>query len=118
MKKSELQNGMIVELRGGQRALIVRDNCYGQDAVIFNDDNWTSLKEFDENTLEWVFLGGKTAHAESMGIVKVYKPSLPCYFLDKNRTDMVLIWKREKSIKEYTMEEAIAKMGHDFKIIK
>ena len=117
MKKVQLQTGMIVELRNGNTALVVKDNCYGEDGIVFDKDSWTGLSSYDENTLKWTFV----SETPKFDIVKVYKPDLPTGFLGRksaHRDGMELLWEETNTIQEYTMQEAIAKMGHDFKIIK
>lgn len=51
MKKSELKTGMVVECRSGEKALVIKDNCYGEDAIIFAPNNWTGLDGFSEDLL-------------------------------------------------------------------
>ena len=94
MKKSELKTGMVVELRSGNRALVVKDTCCGNDAIIFADDNWIELDRYNNN-LAWSF----GLH----DIISVYKPSSPNNFLNfKTLSDHLLgemecIWEREKN---------------------
>lgn len=136
MKKQNLKTGMIAEIRSGQQGLIVLDNCYNNDALVFGETNWASLDSYNEN-LMW-----GSYHPEiisPMDIVKIYKPNLPTGFLSRKSKifdydgyrfyshlapqeqykDMELLWERkEKTIPEYTMEEIIRKVGFEFKIKK
>lgn len=111
MKKSDLKTGMLVETRVGEIGLIMKDNAYGEDAVVFHENSWTGLVGFDENTLEWSLESRDpnntrlTKHCLSVDIMKVYKPDLPTGFLSRKNNfsrELTLIWEREK-VKEYTM---------------
>ena len=103
MKKSELKTGMVVELANGNRALVVKDNCYKQDAIIFTNDNWTDLDSYSEDLLWHVEEIERSAFVKSCGIVKVYKPTTPNNFLnfktlkDHMNGTMECIWEREKN---------------------
>ena len=108
MKLSDLKTGMIVETRDGETGLIVKDNCYGEDAVIFSNDSWTPLKAFNKD-LYWLIasFSNKNDFARAVDIVKVFQPSLPTGFLSKDsegNNEMVTLWEREeeKKVKEYT----------------
>jgi hypothetical protein len=96
MKKKDLKTGMIVETRAGEKALIVKDNVYGKDAVIFSENNWTPLDEFD-NDLIWHNTPNRTDFAETVDICKVYKPDLPTGFLSRYSKfgDLELLWERK-----------------------
>ena len=102
MKKSELKTGMVVELRSGNRALVVKDNCYKQDAIIFANDNWTRLDSYSEDLLWHVGRNERSDYVKSYDIVKVYKPTTPNNFLnfktlkDGMNGTMECIWEREK----------------------
>ena len=108
MKLSDLKTGMIVETRDGETGLIVKDNCYGEDAVIFSNDSWTPLIGFNKD-LSWssVSFFPDSDFYKSLDIVKVFQPSLPTGFLSKDsegNNEMVTLWEREeeKKVKEYT----------------
>ena len=128
MKLSDLKTGMIVETRDGETGLIVKDNCYGEDAVIFSNDSWTPLIGFNKD-LSWSsvsFFPDSDSYSDfykSLDIVKVFQPSLPTGFLSKDskgNNEMVPLWKREeeKEVKQYTMKQLQKKLGHEFKIKK
>ena len=99
MKKQDLKTGMLVETRSGQLALIVKDNIYGQDAVIFAEDNWTSLDGFSED-LRWSVASHVPKFCKSVDIMKVYKPDLPTGFLSRcnkfGSQKLTLLWEREE----------------------
>lgn len=121
MKKKDLKTGMIVETRAGEKALIVKDNVYGVDAVIFSQNNWTDLDGFDDNLIWHGCDNERTPFAETVDIMKVYKPDLPTGFLSKTCKfgEMKPIWVRqEKAVPEYTMEQLTKKIGHEFKLKK
>ena len=96
MKKSDLKTGMVVELANGRRGLVVVNNCYGEDGIIYSNDNWSGLDAYDED-LTWNFVGPDS----QLDVVKVYKPSTPNNFLNfKTLKDhlfgtMKLIWERK-----------------------
>jgi len=128
-----LKTGMIVTCRSGKNGLIVKDNCYGEDAVVFSENNWTSLKDFDNNTLkdfdnntlEWLKHDKtRTEFAKSVDIMKVYKPNLPCDFLNVEMSGLLTgesgfkpVWER-KEVQEMTLEQVCKELGKDIKIIK
>lgn len=99
MKKSELKTGMVVETRRGELATVFIDNVYGEDAIVFNEGNWTGLDSFDEETLEWFpetvkDRNNRTPHQRSVDIVKVLQPDLPTGFFkqDSKFGPMKVLW--------------------------
>jgi len=102
MKKSDLQTGHIIETRSGETGLIAKNNVYGEDAVIFNKGNWTSLDGFTED-LYWYgvhYINMKierTSFCETVDIMKVYEPILPTEFLSRDRKKLKLIWERDEN---------------------
>ena len=96
MKKSDLKTGMVIERADGQRGLVVLNNCYGEDGIIYSNDNWSGLDAYDED-LTWNFV----SRDPQLAIVKVYKPSTPNNFLNfKTLKDhlfgsMDCIWERK-----------------------
>lgn len=101
MRKSGLKTGMIVELAGGIKALVVKDNCYGKDVLIFNNEYWVELEDYDEDTLRWKTAEGeeRSDFVKSIDIVKVFQPSKPGGFLSRGDefSDMKLLWQRLKN---------------------
>ena len=85
MKKSELKQGMVVELRDGDRYLI-RDR--EGEIVLSNHDGWLYLEDYSEN------LTDKTC--SELDIMKVY--TTKAYVLDDAFDDGYLteIWGRER----------------------
>lgn len=94
MKKSDLKTGMIIESRKGEKALVVKDNCYGEDAIIYNKSDWTQLDSFSDDLKFYGDDEERTQFSKSVDIVKVFMPNLPTAFLDKE--DMKLIWTRKE----------------------
>lgn len=95
MKKSELKTGMIVKCRDGETALIVKDNVYGKDAVIFSEDNWTGLDDYGEDDLKWHFNG---RNGSEIDIMAIFKPDLPTGFLTRESkfSALKLLWERKE----------------------
>ena len=86
MKKSDLKNGMVVELRNGKRFLIVDDLGIGKDSCI----NLDGLFGYDENLYD--YSGDST-----FDITKIYISSGRTFknLFDKDRLN--LIWEREEA---------------------
>ncbi|WP_283695778.1 hypothetical protein [Clostridium perfringens] len=86
MKKNDLENGMIVEIRKGLRFLILDENLIG-------DDLFNSLNSYDEQ------MNDKLFNDSDYDIIKVYKFNgrvvLSEIFEDKN---LKLIWEKEREI--------------------
>lgn len=127
-KKSDLKTGMIVKTRSGDTGLVMLDNCFGVDAIVFSGNNWTELDEYDDD-LYWCYRVDKKhgfreetrdEFTRSVDIMKIYEPDLPTGFLRRaNRFNKWLpVWERSQPIPEYTMSEIIEKVGHEFKLKK
>ena len=101
MTKSDLKNGMVVELRNGKRFLIVDDLGIGKDSCI----NLDGLFGYDENLYD--VTGDST-----FDITKIYISSGRTFknLFDKDRLN--LIWEREE--KE---EKEEIKVGDKVKVI-
>ncbi|MBO3398402.1 hypothetical protein JJB71_12715 [Clostridium perfringens] len=102
MKKNDLENGMIVEIRKGLRFLILDENLIG-------DDLFNSLNSYDEQ------MNKKLFDDSDYDIIKVYKFNgrvvLSEIFEDKN---LKLIWEKERKINwskipKFTPVQAILK---------
>ena len=86
MTKSDLKNGMVVELRNGKRFLIVNDLGIGKDSCI----NLDGLLGYDENLYD---ISGDS----TFDITKIYISSGRNFknLFDKDRLN--LIWEREEA---------------------
>ena len=86
MKKSDLKNGMVVELRNGKRFLIVNDLGIGKDSCI----NLDGFFGYDKN------LNDVSGFSE-FDITKIYKTEGTTFktLFDKER--LSLIWEREET---------------------
>ena len=105
MKKSDLKTGMVVECRSGLRALVMKDNCYNEDAIVFASNNWTPLNGFSEDLIWHNENGTQSEFAKTVDIMAVYTPQLPCYFLlfkelTSDWGDFPCIWKRNENIEQ------------------
>ena len=100
MRKSDLKNGMVVELRNGKRFLIVNDLGIGKDTCIKLD----GLVGYDENLYD--VNGDKT-----YDITKIYISSGRTFkdLFDKDRLN--LIWEREEKSKLSKEDKKIIKKG-------
>lgn len=110
MRKKDLKTGMVVEVRGGQEYLVMLNHCIkNRDVLICRSGlGWNSLSDLNDDL---IFVD-RDSKDSVWDIVKVFEP----LFFSKN-SSLNLIWCREET-PEYTMEELIEKMGHDFKIKK
>lgn len=100
MTKSDLKNGMVVELRNGERFLIVNDLGIGEDSCI----NLNSLWGYDENLYD--ILGHST-----FDIIKIYKTEGRTFknlFIDER---LSLIWEREEKQELSNEDKQIIKKG-------
>ena len=86
MKKSDLKNGMVVELRNGKRFLIVNDIGIGKDTCI----NLDGFGGYDENLYDVI------GYSE-YDITKIYKTEGNTFnnLFDNER--LSLIWEREET---------------------
>ena len=100
MTKSDLKNGMVVELRNGKRFLIVNDLGIGKDSCI----NLDGFFGYDKN------LNDVSGFSE-FDITKIYKTE---GFTFKNLFDnesLSLIWEREEKSKLSNEDKQIIKKG-------
>lgn len=92
MKKKDLKDGMIVVYRDGRKRIL---------------DDLSLMREGGDKGTELTMFNGDLTHElnSDMDIVKVIQPEK-------------VLWERGEQIPELTMEEAVKKMGFDFKIKK
>ena len=100
MTKSDLKNGMVVELRNGKRFLIVNDLGIGKDSCI----NLDGLFGYDENLYD--LTGDST-----FDITKIYISSGRTFknLFDNER--LILIWERKKQPKLSEKDKKVIKKG-------
>lgn len=116
--KSDLKNRMIVELRNGDKYLVVDNRLLGESGYLFlTDTQNVSSGEYNENL---IFVGTKyypdyPTDYSHFDIMKVYREVNKRYFED-DPDCLFLLWER-KPIKEVTMAEVEAKFGCRVKII-
>ena len=101
MTKSDLKNGMVVELRNGKRFLIVNDFGIGKDSCIYLD----GFFGYDENLYN--VIGDST-----FDITKIYKTVGHTFKTLFDNESLSLIWEREE--KE---EKEKIKVGDNVKVI-
>ena len=100
MTKSELKNGVVVEIRNGKRFLIVNDLGIGKDSCI----NLDGFFGYDENLYD---ISGDS----TFDITKIYISSGRTFknLFDKDRLN--LIWEREEKQELSNEDKQIIKKG-------
>ena len=88
MKKSDLKNGMVVELRNGKRFLIVNDFGIGEDSCI----TINGFGGYDENLYDVI------GYSE-YDIIKIYKTEGNTFKTLFDNERLSLIWEREEKPK-------------------
>ena len=123
MKKSELKTGMIVTIRDGIEYVVFKDFDYEklnvltperyEEGCICNEKRnlWTGLCYYAEDLTYCGSISGN-----GCDIMKVEMPNHPFGFMNLDREERRLLWKREE-IKEVTMAEVEAMFGCKVKII-
>ena len=86
MTKSDLKNGMVVELRNGKRFLIVNDRGFGEDSCI----TINGFMGYDEN------LNDIMRYSE-FDIIKIYKTEGNTFKTLFDNERLSLIWEREET---------------------
>ena len=100
MTKSDLKNGMVVELRNGKRFLIVNDLGIGKDSCI----NLDGFMGYDEN------LNDIMRYSE-YDIIKIYKTEGNTFKTLFDNERLTLIWEREEKSKLSEEDKQIIKKG-------
>ena len=100
MTKSELKNGMVVELRNGKRFLIVNDLGIGKDSCI----NLDGFFGYDEN------LNDIMRYSE-FDIIKIYKTEGNTFKTLFDNERLSLIWEREEKQELSNEDKQIIKKG-------
>ena len=100
MTKSDLKNGMVVELRNGKRFLIVndigigKDSCINLDGFFGYDENLNDVSEFSE-----------------FDITKIYKTVGNTFKTLFDNERLNLIWEREEKQELSNEDKQIIKKG-------
>jgi hypothetical protein len=105
MKKSDLKTGMRVTFKRGEDYLVYLNTNFGN--VFVGNIKHNDMGSYNEDL---------TCEYDDLSIVMVEEPCYD-YNLRTSEQSFKIIWRRSP-VKEYTMQEAIEKMGHDFKIVK
>lgn len=100
MKKSDLKNGMVVELRYGKRFLIVNDLGIGKDSCI----NLDGLLGYDENLND---VSGYSTY----DITKIYKTVGNTFKTLFDNERLSLIWEREEKEGLSNEDKKVIKKG-------
>ena len=100
MKKSDLKNGMVVEVRNGKRFLIVSNWGIGKDSCI----KLNGLVGYDENLYD---INGDS----TFDITKIYISSGRTFNNLFNNERLNLIWEREEQPKLSNEDKQIIKKG-------
>ena len=100
MKKSDLKNGMVVELRNGKRFLIVNDRGFGEDSCI----TINGFMGYDEN------LNDIMRYSE-FDIIKIYKTEGNTFKTLFDNERLNLIWEREEKEGLSKEDKQIIKKG-------
>ena len=106
MKKSDLKTGMKVIQSDGMEYIVLLGTSWGDYLV--GERSHNGLRYYNED------LTG--INYEGHNIDEVLRP-VKCSDLRSKDQDFVTIWER-KETPEYTMEEAIKLIGHNFKLKK
>ena len=105
MTKKDLKTGMLVQTRNGGVYMYINGVLVDTEGHL---DLCNYYNDLTRNNTEW-------------DIVKVSNILTGCYlspyYWAENKLNENLLWERDQT-PEYTMDEAIAKMGHEFKIKK
>lgn len=112
MKKSDLKTGMVVEIRNGEKYLVMLNpDCKDKELINFKG-GYMPLSNYNNELMLKKFNKG-------FDIVKVYSVGSSIYWLlsDKERMEFKLIWKREEETKEMTVEQIEKELGYKIKIV-
>ena len=100
MTKSDLKNGMVVEIRNGKRFLIVKDKGIGKDSCI----TLNGFMGYDENLYDVI------GYSE-YDITKIYKTEGNTFKTLFDNERLSLIWEREEKSKLSNEDKQIIKKG-------
>lgn len=99
MKKSDLKTGMVVELKDGDKMVVLLNTINGDLFKSINKGTaWDTLRYYDEDLKNNQNLG--------LDVMKVYRYMHEYRYLGNEKLE--LIWEREKPTKEISSTEAFA----------
>lgn len=112
MKKSDLENGMIVESRNGKRYIVIKNftgksiNFNGRNNILLNIEfgEYDILDNYEEDLTNIYF--------KTSDIIKVYcLKSCDCF-----KNDLKLLWERDLALEEF--KDSLNKLNEVVKILK
>ena len=111
MKKSDLKTGMVVEVRNGEKYLVLLDNPYAPNMNLINfKGGFLQLAFYDEDMI--IQSAGRAF--DIMGVYTL-QDSIRDLFKER-RLRYKLLWKRE-DCKAMTIEEIEKELGFKIKIV-
>lgn len=116
MKKSDLKTGMVVEVRNGEKYLVMLNpDCVDRDLISFSG-GFMELSTYDDNLTD-------SSGDDDWDIVKVYRIGANiCWILSNKDSAMQgaeLIWERTEEPVEMTIAEIEKRLGvKNLKIVK
>ena len=114
MKKSELRTGMFVDTL--EDTYVVMLDYLGRGSVILNlsGEGWLKLDDYREDlTIDRSLC--TYGQQKYYDINKVRSSEIMSSIVPD---EFYVVWERKEGVKEYTIEELIKKVGHEFKIKK
>jgi hypothetical protein len=121
MKKSDLKTGMLLTTREGEVGIVMLNNTYGEDALVFSENSWTGLSGFTED-LMWISsnetLENRIDFCKTVDIIKVEAPDLPTGFISRKSKwgGLKILWERT-DIPNFTIKQLEVMVGK-FNLIK
>jgi hypothetical protein len=105
MRKSELKTGMIVELSNGRKNIVMLNPFKGRDVII------------DVITNDFILFNDLREDLTCYGHPEYDIISVKESGKHSKLNPEIILWER-KEVPEYTVEELVKKLGHEFKIKK
>lgn len=107
MKKSDLKNGMVVEMRDRDKYMVLKTRFF--EAIVSGEEGYEYLSDYAEDlTFEGV---------DELDIVAIYEPQNAGDALENEWDYLEPIWERTE-LKELTVAEIEKQLGYKVKIIK
>lgn len=105
MEKEDLKTGMLVQFRNGNIYMVIND-------YFININGWMPTKKYKGNL---TFNGNSEYDIIKVSDMLIQHDLKPEYWTEETINNNIL-WYRKKEIPELTMQEAIDKIGFEFKI--